>query len=105
MSLLGFDFTVGYEELVVGNSSIEEEGYSNDFDSFDAGVVEVWTGWSSISILDLCSVDDFGVLVGGHGAFDGRSVAPFGKNGDNEFIIVIWQVLVGVSMAYWTFAP
>ena len=84
--LLGSDFTEGDDELVVDGSSIEEEGANNALDLFDAVIVEGWTSWISVGILDLCAVDDFGVLVGGHDAFDGHSVASFGKNGDNIFI-------------------
>ena len=51
--------------------------------------------------MDFCSVVDFGVLVGGKDALEGRVVAPFGKeDGDvfihrettSTFVIVLGQV-------------
>ena len=52
----------------------------------NAGGIEGRTGWSVHCILDLCSVVDFGVLVGGHDALEGRVMPPFGKDGGNVFI-------------------
>ena len=64
-SLLGADFTESDKELVVDGSSTEEEGADNALESLDASIVEGRTGWIGAGILDLCSVVDFGVLVGG----------------------------------------
>ena len=55
-------------------------------DAKDAGVVKGRTGWSVHCVLDLCSVVDFVVLVGGQDALEGRVVAPFGKDGGNVFV-------------------
>ena len=55
-------------------------------DSNDAGGVEGRTGCSSVGILNLFSICELGVLVGGHDAFDGRFVSILGKNGGNVFI-------------------
>ena len=63
--LLGSDFTEGNNEFVVDGSSIEEEGAGDALDSKDADITKRQTGWSVHGVLDLCSVVDFGVFVGG----------------------------------------
>ena len=71
--------------FVVDGASVEEEGTDNALDAKDAGCIEGRTGWSVHCVLEFCSVVDFGMLVGGQDALEGRVVAPFGKDGGNVF--------------------
>ena len=72
--LVGTNFTEGYEKFVVDHLSIEEEGANNALDAKDAVFIKGWIGWSVHCLLDLCSVVDLGVLVGGHDALERRIV-------------------------------